>query len=94
MSDLQKTKILIVDDLAEKLLVYQVILQELGQEQGGVGILGVEFERPVKVLQRPLGAAEAGPPTGRVLLQDVRHADHPTAEKTTPPRGMCFCPFV
>jgi signal transduction histidine kinase/DNA-binding response OmpR family regulator len=32
MSDSQKTKILIVDDLAEKLLVYQVILQELGQE--------------------------------------------------------------
>ena len=32
MSDFQKTKILIVDDLAEKLLVYQVILQELGQE--------------------------------------------------------------
>jgi len=32
MSDPQKTKILIVDDLAEKLLVYQVILQELGQE--------------------------------------------------------------
>jgi signal transduction histidine kinase len=32
MSDSPKTKILIVDDLAEKLLVYQVILQELGQE--------------------------------------------------------------
>jgi signal transduction histidine kinase/DNA-binding response OmpR family regulator len=32
MPDPQKTKILIVDDLAEKLLVYQVILQELGQE--------------------------------------------------------------
>jgi len=32
MSELQKTKILIVDDLSEKLLVYQVILQELGQE--------------------------------------------------------------
>ena len=32
MPDSQKTKILIVDDLAEKLLVYQVILQELGQE--------------------------------------------------------------
>jgi signal transduction histidine kinase/DNA-binding response OmpR family regulator len=32
MSEPQKTKILIVDDLAEKLLVYQVILQELGQE--------------------------------------------------------------
>ena len=32
MPELQKTKILIVDDLAEKLLVYQVILQELSQE--------------------------------------------------------------
>jgi signal transduction histidine kinase/DNA-binding response OmpR family regulator len=32
MSDAEKTKILIVDDLPEKLLVYRVILEELGQE--------------------------------------------------------------
>src|SRR6476661_4916361 len=32
MPDSQRTKILIVDDLEEKLLVYQVILQELGQD--------------------------------------------------------------
>ena len=32
MSDAEKTKILVVDDLPEKILVYQVILEELGQE--------------------------------------------------------------
>jgi hypothetical protein len=25
---------------------------------------------------------------------EVWPRNHPTAEKTTPPRGMCFCPFV
>src|SRR3954462_12397100 len=32
MSEVVKTKILIVDDLPEKLLVYKVVLEELGQE--------------------------------------------------------------
>jgi len=32
MSEADKTRILVVDDLPEKLLVYQVILQDLGQE--------------------------------------------------------------
>ena len=32
MSEPEQTKILVVDDLPEKLLVYQVILEELGQE--------------------------------------------------------------